>query len=133
MHRHFSPSRARRRKFEPPRTGGRGYRDRVLPLLLASLLQACAVPCESASAGPARDACFHRRVAMDPTRWSAEEVTRFAREIEDPIVREATLMLWVREHRGTVADRDRDRVCGLLAGIERNACERRLATAHLAR
>ena len=31
------------------------------------------------------------------------------------------------------ADAERNRVCGLRSGVEKNACERRLATAHLGR
>ncbi len=100
---------------------------------LLSLLPACSVPCESAVPGATRDACLHQRVALDTQRWSAPEVAGFATAIEDPIVREATVMVWVRDHRGRVSTEDRVRLCGILAGVERNACERRLETAHLLR
>jgi hypothetical protein len=102
-------------------------------VLTLAILAACSIPCESAPAGSTRDTCLHRRVADDPERWSADEVLRFSGDIEDPIVREATVMTWVRAHRGSVNEADRQRICGIFTGVERNTCDRRLAAAHLSR
>lgn len=105
----------------------------LLPLLLV-LLPSCAKPsCEELPAGAERDVCLHDRVRLEPQRWTADELLGFVDGIQDPIVRDATVMVWVREHRGQTSERERQAVCGRLAGLERAACDRRLMTAHLSR
>lgn len=103
----------------------------IVPVLL---LAACAEPtCEELPSGKERDVCFHDRVRLAPQAWTADQLLGFVDAIQDPIVRDATVMVWVREHRGATSDRDRRAVCGRLGGLERGACERRLSSAHLAR
>lgn len=106
----------------------RDYHPRVLVLLAA-----CSVPCESVPAGESRDTCLHQRVSLDPTRWSPQDIVTFSALFEDRMVRDATILLWAREHRGLVADGDRAAVCGILDQAQREMCERRLGTAHLNR
>lgn len=103
----------------------------VLPVML--FLFACSVPCESVSAGASRDTCLHERVSLDATRWSAQDIVTFSALFEDRMIRDATILLWTREHRGQVSEADRAAVCGILASGQREMCERRLATAHLNR
>ncbi len=105
----------------------------AVPLLSLFLFAACDAPCESTAPGPTRDTCFHDRVTEADVEVSADSLVRYAGEIADPMMRQATVMVWVREHRGGVADTDRDRVCGLLQEGQRMACERQLSAAHLGR
>ncbi len=90
------------------------------------------VPCESMAAGPERDRCLHKRIVADGA-MAPSEVARLAATLEDPMIRNATVLTWARDHRGAVSDADRAALCGLLLGQERNVCDRRLSAAHLSR
>lgn len=90
------------------------------------------VSCEAMAAGPDRDRCLHRQILADGA-MAPTEVARLAAIVEDPMIRNATVLTWARDHRGAVADADRAQLCGLLLGQERNVCDRRLSAAHLSR
>lgn len=100
--------------------------------MLFLLLFGCASDCERQSSGPKRDTCLHQR-AIAEGGVAPAELVRLAGLIEDPMVRDATVLTWVRDHRGAVQDADRSQICGLLRGQERNTCDRRLSAAHLNR
>lgn len=102
--------------------------------LLALLLSLACAPasCDGIAAGPERDRCVHKQILADPA-LPAAEVARLSATLQDPMIRVATVLSWARDHRGAVADADRIALCGLLAGQERNACDRRLSAAHLSR
>jgi hypothetical protein len=97
---------------------------------------ACAQPgCEGQPAGPERDRCLHTRIlaAAGPEDGTAAGVVRLAGLIQDPLIRDASVLAWVRDHRGAVTREDGARLCGLLGQLEKSTCEHRLSAAHLSR
>jgi hypothetical protein len=105
----------------------------VLGWSLWLLLVGCAEPSCDAAVGSELDACLHLQVSAAPAGLPASDLLRISGRIQDRLVRDATVMLWVRNHRGGVTRQERDQICGLFEGLERSACQRRLDTAHLQR
>lgn len=97
--------------------------------LLGGVLACHGAPDCSALAGLDRDVCFDSRVraAAGPDAAIAA-----ARLIEDPLVRDAAVVAWVRAHRAELRPSD-GRVCNVLTSAEQAACARRLSAPHLSR
>ncbi|MDP2316061.1 MAG: hypothetical protein Q8P41_24400 [Pseudomonadota bacterium] len=89
-------------------------------------------PCERLAEVPARDTCFHVEILALPTSAVAT-VAEIAPRIQDPVVRNATLLAWARDHREGVDPAGASALCALLPVEEARMCERRLFAAHLAR
>lgn len=97
-------------------------------MLLGAL--ACHGPPDcSTLAGLDRDACLDARVRAAP---GPDAAIAEARQIEDPLVRDAAVVAWVRAHRAELRPSD-GRVCNVLTSAEQAACVRRLSAPHLSR
>jgi hypothetical protein len=97
-------------------------------------LSGCGQPaCEQQPAGDARDRCVHAAL-LDPAHVpAATEVVRLAALIQDPLVRDASVLAWVSQNRGAVTPDERKALCGSVSAQERDTCERRLSAVHLLR
>lgn len=89
-------------------------------------------PCERLAEAPERDSCFHAEILTLPTS-AVGKVTETASRIQDPVVRNATVLTWARDHRDGVDPTGARALCALLPAEEGRLCERRLFAAHLDR
>jgi len=97
--------------------------------LLAGLLACRGTTDCSTLAGLDRDACLDSRVRA---ATGPDDVMAVARLIEDPLVRDAAVVAWVRAHRAELRPSD-GRVCSVLTTAVQAACARRLSAPHLSR
>jgi hypothetical protein len=108
----------------------------ALPLTL--LFAACATgadapaSCESQTPGPARDTCLYEEIATLGAPQVAR-VTDAARRIHDPMIRGAAVSRWAADHAAALRPSDGEQLCGLLVGMDRSTCLRRLSSPHLQR
>lgn len=104
----------------------------LLAATLAALpLVGCGPPdCATLQPGMERDLCWFES-AREVEELDASTLLAVARKVEDPVVRSATVMAWVRQH--PEADGRAAPLCDLLAWSEQISCRRRLASPHLRR
>ncbi len=96
--------------------------------MLWSLSCALTLECAGAASPLDRDLCRYRRASAA----SASEAHAELAAVEDPVVRGAGVITWIRAHPDAPAA-DAWPLCSLLVGGERKACERKLSSAHLRR
>ena len=101
--------------------------------MTALLLLACQPStCEEMSAGMDRDQCFHDRIASTPPGQAAA-VVESAAQIQDPMVRGAAVLSWVKSHVSSVSASDGQKLCAFLEGRDQSYCQRILSSPHLQR
>ena len=98
----------------------------VIPLIL---LAGCAVDEDLCITQP--DVCAYRVFEQDLPTSVAGAAAR-VRLVQDPIVRNAMVMLWVEENNDAPMEATMA-LCGLLATNDARACTRRVGSAHLRR
>ncbi len=88
--------------------------------------------CQVLPQGLGRDTCLHDRL-LDTTPADASTIPEQAASIADPLVRSAAVFGWVKEHGNQVTPAMARRLCSTIDNPERDACLRRLSSAHLQR
>lgn len=100
-------------------------------LLGAATLSACGQPdCATLARGMDQDLCWFETV-QERDDLDVAGLLAVARKVEDPVVRSATVMHWIRRH--PEADASATPLCDLLSYSEQISCRRRLESPHLRR
>ncbi len=102
------------------------------PLLVLALPACQASTCEEMSTGMGRDQCFHDRIAATPPGGAASVVDSAA-QIQDPMVRGAAVLSWVKVNGSSVSSSDGQKLCAFLEGRDQSYCQRVLSSPHLQR
>ena len=79
-----------------------------------------------------RDVCFYDQLVAAAADQS-EVAIAAAHSINDPVIKSAGVVDWIRAHNRAVSVEDGQKLCDQLENWERTACERRLYAAHLQR
>ena len=79
-----------------------------------------------------RDVCFYEQLVAAAADQSQIAIAA-AQSINDPVIKSAGVLDWIRAHNRAVSVEDGQRLCDQLENWERTACERRLYAAHLQR
>ncbi|MFT5682748.1 MAG: hypothetical protein ACI8RZ_003672 [Myxococcota bacterium] len=105
-------------------------------LMLIVLLSACdggepaAQTCDTMAAGLDRDQCFYDEIKAIPGAGIEDVLTR-ANLIQDRIVRQASVISWMKAHLNEIP-RDRGQaLCQMLDGQDQSYCMRQLSSPHL--
>ncbi len=81
---------------------------------------------------PDRDYCYSDRIeSMGPEELDA--VREVVLAIEDPLVREASVLAWLGVHADSVPLEEAESLCAVSGGEDSWLCKRRLHAAHLRR
>ncbi len=93
------------------------------------------VACDALPGGADRDQCLHAALASAAGRPAATvaEVIRLGPLFSDPLMRDASILAWVRDNRGAAVGNRAAEVCGLLRPPEQSACARQIQAVHLNR
>lgn len=106
-------------------------RNPLALLIGAAASIGCGSPdCATVPPGMDQDLCWFEASRAEPEP-DAAALAALARKIQDPVVRSATVMHWVRRH--PEADGSVASLCELLAYSEQISCRRRLESPHLRR
>jgi hypothetical protein len=84
----------------------------------------------SALTGPPRDVCLNAEIAQTPGS-QPDVVLQKAPLIKDPMIRQAAVSQWVKEHVREIPNEKGQELCNLLEGRDRSYCQRVLSSPHL--
>lgn len=85
--------------------------------------------CDALS-GQARDSCLNAEIAQVPGS-QPDVVLEKAPLILDPMIRQAAVSRWVKEHVRELPNEKGQELCNLLEGRDRSYCQRVLSSPHL--
>ena len=96
---------------------------------------ACATPpqdCASLPPGPQADLCWRAELLATGPQ-GVDAALALAPRFSDPLAQEEAVMAWMRSNGPKADPQQGERLCALLSAQERQACVRRLHSAHLRR
>ena len=88
--------------------------------------------CATITDSKQQNTCLHEQLLSMPAS-DISKIIELANTISDPMIRQAAVSKWIKEHNNDVNQQQGQQLCTLLDGRDRSYCLRQLSSPHLRR